>query len=173
MSMSGSLAPMRLAQLGVPQSLIRTLTALGEFRGKQALWNQTKPEVLTALRQVALIESAESSSRMEAVEVGPQTARRQSHDPLPFMQYLLNVVMLTAYRELERNTASGLEHGARTRMVEQAVMAMPAEFRFSDVAKRCPLMNQGTIRSILSRLGREGRIVAISHGRSASWRRLR
>lgn len=71
-----SLTPAYLARLAVPPRLIRLLTALAEFRGKQALWSQTKPEVLSELRKIAVIESAESSSRMESVEVGPQTFAR-------------------------------------------------------------------------------------------------
>lgn len=81
-----SFSPAFLRHLAVPPRLIRTLTALAEFRGKQALWMQTKPEILRELRKIALIESAESSSRMENVEVGPQTFARilkhaESPDP--------------------------------------------------------------------------------------------
>lgn len=46
-----------------------TLRALGEFRGKQALFFQQPPEVLKSLRQVAIIESSESSNRLEGVTV--------------------------------------------------------------------------------------------------------
>lgn len=71
-----SFAPAYLARLAVPPHLVRLLTALAEYRGKQALWNQTRPEVLKRLRQVAVIESVESSSRMENIEVGPRTFDR-------------------------------------------------------------------------------------------------
>lgn len=70
----------------MPPRLVRVLTALAESKGKQALWAQTKPEVLNELRKIAVIESAESSSRMEDIEVGPQTfARivRRAEDPDP------------------------------------------------------------------------------------------
>jgi Fic family protein len=65
-----------LAQLAMPAALVRTLVKIGEFRGRQTLWGQTKPEVLAALRRIAVIESVESSSRMENVQVGPQTFDR-------------------------------------------------------------------------------------------------
>ena len=335
----------------MPPRLVRTLTALAEFRGKQALWMQTRPEVLRALRTIAVIESAESSSRMENVEVGPQTfarilknveapdpeSRSQSelagyrdalnlihqnaadmpptegvdrqlhatlmrftpgggtykttdndivekdsegriirirlrtsspaltpihvaelhemlaaaladgeieplllvllyihdllcihpfsdgngrvarlltglllhrighdvgryvslerliedtketycdslaasdvgwptgqHDHLPFTEYLLGIV-LGAYRELEASTAMDLDHGARRRMVERAVAALPAQFRFADVAEKCPLVVPTTIRSVLSKLAREGRLVSEGRGRFATWRQL-
>ena len=79
-----SLDPAYLSKLSVPPRLVRTLTAIAEFKGKQALWTQTKPEVLRELRKIAVIESAESSSRMENVEVGAQTfARIMRHSARP------------------------------------------------------------------------------------------
>jgi Fic family protein len=68
-----SFAPGYLSSLAVPPRLLRLVAALTEYRGKQTLWAQTRPEVLKRLRQVAVIESVESSSRMENIEVGPQT----------------------------------------------------------------------------------------------------
>lgn len=350
--MTSSLDSAFLDRLPVPPRLIRTLTAVAEFRGKQALWMQTKPEVLQELRKVALIESTESSSRMENIEVGPQTfarilkraeapdpqsrpqaelagyrdalglihqnaadmapaegvvrqlhatlmrytatggglykagandivekdadgriarirfrttspaltpiamaalhealgaalaadeveplllvplyvhdllcihpfadgngrvARlmtnlllhrlghdvgryvsleriventkatyydslaasdvgwpRGEHDHVPFTEYLLGVV-LAAYRELEASTTMDLDHGARTRMVERAVAALPAQFRIRDVVARCPLVLPATIRNVLGKMAREGRVESMGKGRNATWRRL-
>ena len=347
-----SFAPAFLARLSVPPRLLRLLTALAEYRGKQSLWAQTRPEVLKRLRQVAVIESVESSSRMENVEVGPRTFDRivredalpeptdrsqaelagyrdalalihqnaaemapsenivrqlhqtlmrytasgggdykQSpndivetleggtisrvrfttvapaltppamaalheglaralaadevepillvplyvhdflcihpfrdgngrvarlvtllllyhlgyevgryisldrliedskatyydslalsdvnwvegrHDHVPFTEYLLGIV-LAGYRELEENTAYDLDHGARGRMVERAVEALPVQFRLADVEKHCPLVGRDTIRSALMKLKRDGKIASDGRGRSASWRRL-
>jgi len=44
-----------------------TLKRLGEYRGRQELARQRAPEVLALLRRVAVIESAESSNRLEGV----------------------------------------------------------------------------------------------------------
>ncbi|MBF0311157.1 MAG: Fic family protein [Magnetococcales bacterium] len=341
-----------LSRFVVPLRLVRTVATLAEYRGKQTLWAQTKPEVLKRLRQVAIIESVEASSRMENVEVGPHTFdrivrhaadpattdRSQSelagyrdaltmihqnaadmpptenivrqlhqtlmrytpagggqykqaandivekdatgtisrirlrtvtpaltatamsalhdgfaaaleageiepvlliplyihdflcihpfpdgngrvarlmtllllhrlgfdvgryvslerlieeskatyydslalsdtdwaagkHDHAPFTDYLLGVV-LAAYRELERNTAVDLDHGARTRMVERAVESLPVQFRLAEVEKRCPLVGRDTIRSALTKMKHEGRIISEGRGRAATWRRL-
>jgi Fic family protein len=43
------------------------LRALGQYRGRQDLFRRQAPETLEALREVALIESAESSNRIEGV----------------------------------------------------------------------------------------------------------
>ena len=40
-----------------------------EARGKQDLWTRQKPEVLEALRERAIIQSAESSNRIEGVTI--------------------------------------------------------------------------------------------------------
>ena len=46
-----------------------------EARGKEALWLQKKPEVLKALRELAIIQSAESSNRIEGIIVEPRRLR--------------------------------------------------------------------------------------------------
>ena len=53
----------------------RALAFVHETRGKQDLYEEKKPEVLEALRKVAIIESTESSSRIENVEVSPDFLR--------------------------------------------------------------------------------------------------
>jgi len=347
-----SLTQAYLANLPVPPRLVRVLTALAECRGKQTLWAQTKPEVLKRLRHVAVIQSVESSSRMENIAVGPRTLDRivrddappepaersqaelagyrdalalihanaadmpptenivrqlhqtlmrytaagggdykrapndivetdddgsvrrvrlrtvapalvpaamtalheglnhaladqdlepillvplyvhdflvihpfadgngrvarlmtllllyhmgfevgryislerliedskatyydslacsdaawatGTHNHLPFTEYLLGIV-LAAYRELEESTAMDLDHGARSRMVERAVAALPVRFRLADVERRCPLVGRDTIRSALTKMRKEGRILSEGRGRAASWRRL-
>lgn len=64
-----SLSPDYLARLRFDTQQLATLRALGEFRGKQALFVAQSPEVLSDLRQVAVVESTESSNRLEGVVV--------------------------------------------------------------------------------------------------------
>lgn len=64
-----SLTPDYLARLRFDTQQLATLRALGEFRGKQALFVAQSPEVLSDLRQVAVVESTESSNRLEGVVV--------------------------------------------------------------------------------------------------------
>jgi Fic family protein len=51
---------------------MKTIRALGDARGQQALWYQQVPETLKALRRTAMIESSESSNRLEGVTVMPE-----------------------------------------------------------------------------------------------------
>lgn len=64
-----SLSPDYLAKLRFDARQLATLRALGEYRGKQQLFVAQSPEVLSDLRQVAVVESTESSNRLEGVVV--------------------------------------------------------------------------------------------------------
>ncbi len=64
-----SLTPEFLANLRYDGLQIATMRALGEYRGKQQLYFAQSPEVLSDLRQIAVIESTESSNRLEGVVV--------------------------------------------------------------------------------------------------------
>lgn len=64
-----SLSPDYLARLRFDAQQGATLRALGEYRGKQQLFVAQSPEVLRDLRQVAVVESTESSNRLEGVVV--------------------------------------------------------------------------------------------------------
>jgi len=46
---------------------VASLKALGEFRGKQQLFSRQSPEVLESLRRIAIVESGESSNRLEGI----------------------------------------------------------------------------------------------------------
>ncbi len=46
---------------------LSTLRAIGEYRGKQGLYFKQSPEILKGLQQVAIIESNESSNRLEGI----------------------------------------------------------------------------------------------------------
>ena len=63
------LSPDYLAKLRFNAQQLATLRALGEYRGKQQLFVAQSPEVLSDLRQVAVVESTESSNRLEGVVV--------------------------------------------------------------------------------------------------------
>src|SRR6266566_4815795 len=51
----------------INQGLLQSVRLVGEYRGKQALFKQQSPQVLEALRENAVIQSTESSNRIEGV----------------------------------------------------------------------------------------------------------
>ena len=62
-----SLSPKFVNSLNFTSSHLSTLRKLGEYRGKQDLFNKKSKEVLEALKQHAIIESIESSNRLEQI----------------------------------------------------------------------------------------------------------
>ncbi len=59
-----------------PHLLLKTIRILGEYRGKEALFMQQTPQVLETLRQVAIIQSTESSNRIEGIEATPERIKK-------------------------------------------------------------------------------------------------
>ena len=56
-----------LNNLNFSDSSMSTLKTIGEYKGKQALFFHQTPEILETLKQVAVIESSESSNRLEGI----------------------------------------------------------------------------------------------------------
>jgi len=59
----------RLKETTIPLSTGWLLSACTEAKGKQDLWMKQKPEVLETLREQAIVQSVESSNRIEGVTV--------------------------------------------------------------------------------------------------------
>lgn len=51
----------------ITQNLLRTVRLIGEYKGKQELFKEQSPQVLETLRQAAIIQSTESSNRIEGI----------------------------------------------------------------------------------------------------------
>lgn len=86
-SVSGmsSFAPSVLDSLRLTHDVVGAVRSIGEGKGKQDLFRERAPEVLENLRQVAIIESTESSNRLEGITV-PRAAIerivRRHEDPV-------------------------------------------------------------------------------------------
>jgi Fic family protein len=70
-----SLTETFLSSLSLTADHASTLRALGEHRGEQDLYRQQSPEALRTLQTVAMVESAESSNRLEGVVAAPDRLR--------------------------------------------------------------------------------------------------
>jgi Fic family protein len=62
-----TLQPNYLKKIAFTAEDASTIQKIGEYKGKQALFSQQTPEILDSLRQVAIIESSESSNRLEGI----------------------------------------------------------------------------------------------------------
>jgi len=58
-----------LSRQAIPIEMGGLLQKLGEYKGRQDLFQHQTPQVLATLKQTAIIESTESSSRIEGVTV--------------------------------------------------------------------------------------------------------
>lgn len=65
----------RLRNFTVPMSTAWLLNDLAEAKGKQELYTRQAPQVLKALREMALVQSVESSNRIEGVTVAASRLR--------------------------------------------------------------------------------------------------
>jgi Fic family protein len=68
-----SFVPNVLERLHFTHHVIAAIREIGEGKGKQELFKERAPEILENLRQVAIIESTESSNRLEGITL-PRTA---------------------------------------------------------------------------------------------------
>ncbi|MDR9899130.1 hypothetical protein G7B40_031900 [Aetokthonos hydrillicola Thurmond2011] len=63
----GSFEPGFIEHQFINQNLLRTIRLIGEYKGKQELFKEQSPQVLETLRQAAIIQSTESSNRIEGI----------------------------------------------------------------------------------------------------------
>ena len=63
------------ATLACRSGTVWLLTDIAEAKGRQTLYTQQSPQVLKALRETALVQSVESSNRIEGVVVEPARLR--------------------------------------------------------------------------------------------------
>lgn len=92
------------------------------------------------------------------------------HTLLPWLEYFLGVMVLSAYREFEERV--GLltaARGAKREMVLDAVERQPRRFRYVDIERACPGVSRPTINRALAELRYQGRIICAKPGRDAIW----
>src|SRR5437899_6063338 len=62
-----SFTPGFIERQPITQNLLRTVFAIGELKGKEGLFKAQSPQALETLRQAAIIQSTESSNRIEGI----------------------------------------------------------------------------------------------------------
>ncbi len=61
-----------LDNLQLPHQLISMIRRIGEFKGRQALYRKQAPDMLENLRRIAVVQSTESSNRLEGITADPK-----------------------------------------------------------------------------------------------------
>lgn len=112
-------------------------------------------------------------SYYDALQASSESWHDCGHSIAPWTEYFLGVMLLGAYRELERRTGElTMARGAKSEMVEASIERLPREFRYADVAAACPGVSRPTIRRVLDKLRKKGRVKCTKAGRDATWRKL-
>jgi Fic family protein len=71
-----SLDPAFLESQPITPSLLTAIREVGEYKGKQDLFREQAPQVLRTLLEAAIIQSTESSNRIEGVVAPPERIRQ-------------------------------------------------------------------------------------------------
>ncbi|WP_235018939.1 Fic family protein [Tolypothrix sp. NIES-4075] len=94
------------------------------------------------------------------------------HSLLPWWEYFLGVVVLSAYREFEQRVGLVTSvKGAKTAMVLDALNNMSGDFSIKDLQERCPTVGIDLIRRILRQEREAGRLECLGRGPDARWRK--
>lgn len=56
-----------IASVPIGHNLLQTIRLIGEFKGKQEMFKEQSPQLLETLKQTAIIQSIESSNRIEGI----------------------------------------------------------------------------------------------------------
>ena len=58
-----------IQKMTISQELLKTIRTIGEYKGKEDLFRQQSPQTLQTLRQTAVIQSTQSSNRIEGITI--------------------------------------------------------------------------------------------------------
>jgi Fic family protein len=94
------------------------------------------------------------------------------HDLLPWLNYFLAVVR-RAYSQFEERVGEVKSpRGAKTALIETAILGFVGEFGLSDVERVCPGVSRDMVRRVLQKMQRAGKIECLGKGRTAKWRKI-
>ncbi|MEQ8381316.1 MAG: Fic family protein [Coleofasciculus sp. A1-SPW-01] len=94
------------------------------------------------------------------------------HNLLPWWEYFLGVMVLSAYREFETRVGVVTStRGTKTAMVLDVINNLPKEFSIRELQERCPTVGIDLIRRILRRERDAGRLTCQGRGVDARWQK--
>jgi Fic family protein len=97
-----SFNPEFLQKQKITHNILQTVRRISEYKGKQDLYKEQSPQVLETLRQAAIIQSTESSNRLEGITAPPErikelvaqktTPRNRSEQEIAGYRDVLNTI---------------------------------------------------------------------------------
>ncbi len=92
------------------------------------------------------------------------------HDLLPWWEYFLGVMVLSAYRDFEKRVGFVTSaKGSKTAIVLDVINNLPRDFSIRELQERCPTVGIDLIRRILRREREAGHLTCIGRGADARW----
>jgi Fic family protein len=92
------------------------------------------------------------------------------HSLVPWWEYFLGVMLLSAYREFEKRAGTlTTARGAKTATVLDAIERLPNGFKMVDLERAAPNVTREMIRVVLNRLKKDKRVYCEGRGSAATW----
>jgi Fic family protein len=107
----------------------------------------------------------------ETLEQSSQGWHEGTHNPWPYVNYLLFILKTASQEFAERIGQTASPRGAKTELVTGAIGRFAGKFRVSDVQRECPGVSVDLVRRVLKNLRSLGRIKCLGRGQSAEWQR--
>ncbi len=105
----------------------------------------------------------------ETLEESSRGWHEGRHNPWPYINYLF-FILKSAHAELERRLERlAAPRGAKTELVESAVLRLPDPFTLRQLEAACPGVSRDMVRRVLRRLRDAGRVRCLGRGPGARW----
>lgn len=112
-------------------------------------------------------------SYYETLYASSQKWHQGVHSLVPWWQYFLGVMLLSAYREFEKRAGTlTTSRGSKSRMILDAIDRISGDFKVTDIQKICPGVGVDLIRLRLSELKKAGKLEPSGRGPTAVWRKI-
>jgi hypothetical protein len=95
-----------------------------------------------------------------------------AHALEPWLIFLLGVVRNGCREFADRAGRVKAPRGAKTHLVEAIIARMDRPFTLAELERECPHVSRDTVRLLLKRLRRQGKVVCLGRGPAASWKRV-
>ncbi|WP_233258608.1 hypothetical protein [[Phormidium] sp. ETS-05] len=118
-----------------------------------------------------LVEQTKESYS-DTLYLSSQDWHEGGHNLLPWWEYFLGVMLLSAYREFEQRVGYvTTAKGTKTAMVLDGISSLPPEFSIRELQEKCPRVSIDLIRRILRRQRDAGLLESVGRGVDARWRK--
>lgn len=111
-------------------------------------------------------------SYYDTLYLSSQNWHEGQHNLLPWWEYFLGVMLLSAYREFEERVGYvTTTKGTKTEMVLDAISNLPTEFFVRELQEKCPTVSRDLIRHVLRQQRDAEHLECLGRGAKARWRK--